>query len=592
MESAIALMERIIGRPRVFRITRVAWLAVAILVSSMIVAGCASGGTPTPTEVARATPNPTRVNAQGTVIPDANLGVPVIVNGRVLWRITEGREAATATERTVRLSDRLDAIAKNPFRPDVEVTIADTDQGTEIAVAGEVVHTVSDQDALANNRGRQELAQQRAALIRATLAEARVTYNTEAILRDAFAALITIAVLVVLLWLVNLLYYRWHKQLNAKLTPQEGTGALQQAGIYQSGLLKSIALTLLAVGRLVAWFILIVVLFPLTLGFIPYTRPLYDQLREFVLTPLAVYWEGFLAYVPNLFFIGIIALLTWGLIRLLRAFFQEIKSGAIRLASIDPEWADLTFNLLMVLLIVLAVIIAFPYLPGSGSPAFQGITIFIGLLITLSSSSAISNVIAGIILTYTGAFHDGDRVDVGGTVGDVIEKRLLTTRLRTTKNVEVSVPNSVALSHSVLNYSAMARGRGLILHTQVTIGYDAPWQQMHQFLIDAAKATPEILHDPAPYVYQTALNDYNVTYEINAYTHEASLMTSTMSALHENIQNEFNAAGVEIMSPAFTALRDGNQITLPKDAVSPNYTAPSFRVSVEPMPLPLTKDGN
>lgn len=560
----------------------------------IVLAGCGSVATPTegvPTIVPAANPTPTRVNAQGTVVPDVNLGAPVIVNGQVLWRITEGREDASAIERAKRISGRLDAIATNPFRPEVEVAIADTDLGTEIAVAGQVVHIVTDNDALASGGGRQALAQERADAIRAVLAQARQTYGPEAILRDAVAALITIAVLVFLLWLVNRLYHRWRKLVSADLTPGAGGGALRQTGIYQSGLLKGIALTLLAAGRLVAWFALIVVLFPITLSFIPYTRPFYEQLRGLVLTPLAIFWEGFLAYVPNLFFIVIIALLTFVLIRLLRAFFKEIKSGAIRLGSFDSEWADLTFNLLAVLLIGLALIIAFPYLPGSGSPAFQGITIFFGLLITLSSSSAISNVIAGIILTYTGAFHDGDRVELGGTVGDVVEKRLLTTRVRTTKNVEVSVPNSLALSHSVLNYSAMARGPGLILHTEITIGYSVPWRRVHQLLIDAALATPHILADRAPFVYQTALNDYHVSYQINCYTHEANMMSRTLSALHENIQNQFNAAGVEIMSPAYQALRDGNTITLSEDALPGDYIPQGFRVNMQPVP-PRADDGH
>lgn len=565
------------------------WLAFAVFVGSVMLAGCATAETPTaPVD---ATSSPTRPVAQGTVLPDANLGAPVIVNGKILWRIIGGRDNETATERAARISQQLDAIATNPFRPEVQVTIADTDRGTELAVGGQVIYIVTDQDALANNRARQELAQARANLIRSALAEARETYNAEAILRDTFAALVTIAVLGLLLWLVNRLYTRWRSQLNTRLTPREGTGTLQQTGIYRSGLLRRIALTLLAVGRLVAWFVLIVILFPLTLGFLPYTRPLYNQLREFVLTPLAIYWEGFLAYLPNLFFIGIIGLLTWGLIQLLRAFFKEIKSGAIQLSAFDPEWADLTFNLFTVLLIVLAVIVAFPYLPGSGSPAFQGITIFLGLLVTLSSSSAISNVIAGIILTYTGAFRMGDTVQLGGTLGIVMEKRLLTTRLRTFKNEEVSVPNSLALSNNITNYSALARGAGLILHTAVTIGYDAPWHQVYQLMINAAKTTPEILDDPVPFVLQTALNDYNVSYELNCYTRAAHLLPRVMSALHENIQNEFNAAGVEIMSPAFTALRDGNQITLEKDSVPPNYVAPSFRVTVEPAPLPHAVEG-
>lgn len=211
--------------------------------------------------------------------------------------------------------------------------------------------------------------------------------------------------------------------------------------------------------------------------------------------------------------------------------------------------------------------------------AFRGVTIFLGALFSLSSTAVVSNVIAGIILTYTSAFRIGEVIKIGDTIGIATARRLLTTRLRTLKNEEVSIPNAVILNSSVTNYSTMARSEGLILHTTITIGYNAPWKQVHELLIAAARATPFVLERPAPFVLQTSLNDYHVSYQINVYTDKPRELLNIYSALHHNIQDQFNAAGVEIMSPGYTSLRDGNEVTIPPQHRTPEYQTPTFRIT-------------
>jgi small-conductance mechanosensitive channel len=198
--------------------------------------------------------------------------------------------------------------------------------------------------------------------------------------------------------------------------------------------------------------------------------------------------------------------------------------------------------------------------------------------VSLASSSALSNIIAGTVLTYTGAFRLDDRVRIGDTVGDIIETALLATRIRTIKNEEVTIPNSLVLSSAVTNYTREARTRGLVLHTTVTIAYDAPWRRVHDLLIQAALGTPDILPAPAPFVWQTALNDFYVTYEINAYTASPQMMPDTYAALHARIQDTFYEAGVEIMSPHYTSVRDGNTVAIPEPFRPRDYQAPRFRV--------------
>ena len=227
------------------------------------------------------------------------------------------------------------------------------------------------------------------------------------------------------------------------------------------------------------------------------------------------------------------------------------------------EWAEPTYKIVRFLLLAATTIIIFPYLPGSSSPAFKGISIFLGVLFSLGSTSAVANIVAGIILTYMRAFRLGDRVQIADTVGDVIEISLLVTRIRTIKNVEITIANSMVLSSHFVNFSGSLHEDGLILHTTVTIGYDTPWRQVHELLISAAQATDGIVDHPKPFVLQTALDDFYAHYQINAYTRRASEMSSIYSRMHQNIQDKFYEAGVEIMSPHYSTLRDGNRIAGP-----------------------------
>jgi len=298
----------------------------------------------------------------------------------------------------------------------------------------------------------------------------------------------------------------------------------------------------------------------------------------YVIRPARTAAEALLGYLPNLIFVIFIAVIIRAVIRLVHMFFQQIEDRKVVFPNFPAEWAEPTYKIVRVLLIAFGLIVAFPYLPASDSAAFTGVSVFAGVLLSLSSSSAISNAIAGVVLTYTGAFRLGDRVKLGDHFGDIIETSMLATRVRTIKNEDVTIPNSLVLGGAMVNYSRQANAMGLILHTSVTIGYDAPWRKIHALLIDAALATPTILAEPRPFVWQTALNDFYVTYEINAYTDNARDMVNTYAVLHANIQDTFFAAGVEIMSPHYTSIRDGNTVSIPPDSRPPGYRAPAFRV--------------
>lgn len=304
---------------------------------------------------------------------------------------------------------------------------------------------------------------------------------------------------------------------------------------------------------------------PLILSFFPLTRAIGKRIFELFLTPLQTLASSFVAYIPNFFYILVIILIAHYVLRATQFVFKLIETGDLKLDWFFQEWATPTFQIVRALLIIMAAISAFPYIPGSGSPAFQGVSLVLGLVVSFASSSAISNIVAGIILVYTRAFKLGDCIQINDTLGDVVEKTLLVTRVKTPKNVVVTVPNSLVLSTHILNYSntpTSAAAPGLVVHTTVTIGYDVAWSTVEGLLIEAARRTQGLLSEPSPFVLQTSLDDFYVAYEINAYTTQSHQLPRLNSDLHRHIQDTFNDAGVEIMSPHYRAQRDGSASTV------------------------------
>ena len=316
---------------------------------------------------------------------------------------------------------------------------------------------------------------------------------------------------------------------------------------------------------------------PVVFSFFDYTRSWSVLLFGYIVRPLKVMVFSFINYLPNLFFVAVIVIVNRYVIKILKMVFHEIERGTISLPNFHRDWAVPTYKIVRFMVIIFTLIIAFPYLPGSQSDAFKGVSIFLGVLLSLGSTAVIANVVAGTILTYMFAFKLGDRVKIGDTVGDVIEKTLLVTRIKTPKNVIITIPNSTVLNSHIINYSSSARKDGLILHTTITLGYDVPWRKVHDVLKDAAQRTENIDKEKAPFVLQTALGDFAVSYELNAYTEIPEKMSQIYSDLHHNIQDTCNEAGIEILSPHFSAIRDGNKSTMPEEYLEDNYTPQFYR---------------
>jgi small-conductance mechanosensitive channel/GNAT superfamily N-acetyltransferase len=520
---------------------------------------------------------------------EAQTPAAVMIGGEPVIFVTVGAGPYTTEVRASRIAARIyEAIADRTIG-DPTVNVVEVEDSSELRVGARLLMVVTAPDARNLGVARATMAQTYAREIERAIRNERLRRAPGALLRSGITGLVATAVFAIVVFLI-LRMTRWlRRRADAWRAARIGALRVQNAEIVSADRLGRAIDKAFRVGRLVLLLLAFDLYLTYVLGLFPWTRAVSYALLDYVVTPARTVARAFIGYLPNLVFVVVIVLVFRGIIRLVALFFRQIEEGRMTFPNFPPEWADPTYKIARLLLIAFGLVVVFPYLPASDSAAFAGVSVFFGVLLSLSSSSAISNGIAGVVLTYTGAFRLGDRVKVGDNFGDIIETSMLVTRMRTIKNEDVTIPNSLVLSTSMTNYSRQAGTMGLILHTSVTIGYDAPWRTIHGLLIEAARATPEILETPAPFVWQTALNDFYVTYEINAYTANARDMVNTYAVLHANIQDAFFAAGVEIMSPHFTAVRDGNTVTIPEANRPPGYQAPAFRVTqvgVEPAARP------
>ena len=377
-------------------------------------------------------------------------------------------------------------------------------------------------------------------------------------------------------------FYKLFPKLYEKIRSWRGTYVppikIQRVEVLSADQIASGLISLAKGLRFVATLFIIYLWVTAALGSFPWTKGIATQLVGGVLTTLKAIGEAFVAFVPNVISIIVIVFVTRYIIKVISMVFNGLERGAITFPGYHREWTQPTYKIVRFLVIVFAAIAIFPHIPGSQSESFRGISVFLGVLLTFGSAGAVGNIVAGVVLTYMNPFRDGDRVKIGETIGDVIGRTLLVTRIRTIKNVDISIPNSMVLGTHLINFSSVAKEQGLILHTSITIGYDAPWKTVHELLISAAKMTTHILKTPEPFVLQTSLDDFYVTYEINAYTDQANKMATIYAEIHQNIQDKFNEAGVEIMSPHYGQIRDGNKTTIPDQYLPKSYQIPAFQI--------------
>jgi small-conductance mechanosensitive channel len=483
---------------------------------------------------------------------DTSSGYPVTLGGQTIFSIKGEVPGYSAKERAKGVSNRVRALAEDFTIPIESITTSDYNGPSTLVVADDkLVLGVYAEDAKAENRSRQQLATEYTQKLRSAIEHYRAEHSRKRILTSTLYLLAVTLVLIALLYLLNRLYRIGDARIKAWADSKKISIHIQSFELVRAERIKTTLVGASKIIRFAVWFILFYTYAHLGLSFFPWTHPFSGQLLGYVLASLSAVAWGIWMEIPDLLILAVIAAIAYYALKMARLFFSEVEKGTISFKGFYPEWAQPTYKIVRILIVAFAAVIAFPYIPGSQSPAFKGISIFLGVLFSLGSTSAVANILAGYTLTYRRIFKVGDRVKIADFTGDVIDIRLQVVHLRTIKNEEIVVPSSTIVNSHVINYSSLARTQGLILHTSVTIGYDTPWRQVEALLLMAAEKTPEILREPAPFILQTSLDDFYVAYELNVYTDDPLKMAETYTDLHRNIQDSFNEYGVQIMSPSY-----------------------------------------
>ena len=474
----------------------------------------------------------------------------VIVDGVELFRVA-GSASFPAAERAARVTARIVAAAGDPHIPANAIKTEQRESRIDIVAGSRHLVGVVAADATLEGIAMPDAALLRAMHIHDAIVRYRAERTTERLVQSAMMAGAATAVAALALWLIWTGFRRARLKLDQRYRTRVHSLSIQSFEVVRA---ESIWRALDGTLSVLRWLVVAALVYALStfaLGQFPWTRAAAERLLDLVLQPVLSMAFAVLSYIPKLIFLVLLFLGVRYLLKLLSLFFAAVGAGRVPLRGFDAEWAQPTYHIAWILIILLTLVIAYPYLPGSGSAAFQGLSIFAGLMLSLDASSAMASLIADYTVTYRRAFRVGDRITVGDLTGEVSDVRLMVTHLRTAKNEEVVVPNSLVLQSHVVNYSKLARSHGLILHTTVSIGYETPWRQVEAMLQLAAERTEGVMREPTPFVLEKSLGDFAVTYELNVYIDNTKLLPQRYADLHRNVLDVFNEYGVQIMTPAY-----------------------------------------
>ena len=491
------------------------------------------------------------------------VGAPVVVEGDTLFVLYTGHGNFTATDRAARIVRTLTEIGDAADASPDSLQIADNGKFTEILHGKRLIISLSDDDAAYEATTRRELAARLIPIIADKLDDLQ---RGKTLLEVATRVMLFVLVLIMqysFFRLINYLFRRLRRQIVRFKQRRLRPVVIRDYELLNLRQLGRVLILLNNVARYAVLLLLLILTVPMLFAIFPQTEALAWTILHYILDPVKMVGRSILDYIPNLFIIIVIWTFVRYLIKGLHYIASEVENEKLKIHGFYPDWAQTTFNIVRFLLYAFMVAIIYPYLPGAHSGVFQGISVFVGLIISLGSSAVIGNIISGLVITYMRPFKVGDRIKLNETTGNVIEKTPFVTRLRTPKNEVVTIPNSFIMSSHTINYSESARRYGLIIHTLVTVGYEVPWRQVHQLLIDAARLTPGVLEHPQPFVLETELHDYYTCYQINAYIHDVDRQPDIISDLMERIQDIFAEAGIELVSPHYISARDGNASTVP-----------------------------
>ncbi len=477
---------------------------------------------------------------------------PVIVDGDILFQV-RGSSALPAPERAEGVQNKIIEIAEASDATEVAISFEETDFGTWILADGERVSIVTEADAELDQMELSVVSVLHGNAIKQSIEAYRSNRTDQARVSGAIEAaawtLGFFVFVVAILWLHRRIRRRTLKFVKRHLKDVETATA------------KSVqAEAIAALVRYGLNFVLLVIFF---LGFYYYlsfvllafaeTRYFAQLLLTYLTEPVLLIFKGILSYIPNMIMLGLITWVTMYIIKGMRVFFDAVEAGSFELGDFEKHWINPTFNIARVVVILIALVFAVPYIPGSDSAAFQGLTILVGAMLSLGANSVVSNMLAGLFVIYRRSTSIGDRIQIGDHIGDVVQIKLMETHLKSIKNELISIPNAQLMNSDVVNFSKKTDGSGLLLHTTVGIGYEEPPEKVEAMLIEAAHRTKGIKAKPEPFVLWTALADYAINYQINGYTTRGSIIPKIRSDLHRNIVAVFNENNVQIMTPSYIA---------------------------------------
>lgn len=497
-------------------------------------------------------------------------GVPLVVEGDTLFRLYDRKGGMMPEERVQNISEAIMESGKSiKLIPD-SVYVFEGDYTTDIMAGNNVIMSVTDNDAIWQNTTRQELGAQYCVIIRDKINDLHDEYGMQQKLKGLLYAAVILLTLFILIRITNWCYRRWRLRIVRFVMKRVRPLTVKYYEVLNMRRIGIVFLTIFNVLRYIIIFLLLFFCIPILFSIFPETESLAYRIIGYVWNPFVGIVKSVVGFLPKFIQIVVIIICFRYLVKGIRYLMNEIGAGRLKITGFYADWAEPTYFILRVLCYSFMIVMIWPLLPSSNSEVFQGVSVFIGIIVSLGSSSIIGNVMAGMVMTYMRPFHVGDFIKYGDTEGFVIEKTMLVTRIRTRKNDVITIPNSNLMTSQTSNYTFAAQNFGIVVHTKVTIGYDVRWQEIRQLLLDAAHATKGLRQHPEPFVLVTALDDYYVEYEVNAYTNQYEKLSLIYSELHHNILDSFHSNGVEIMSPHIYAHRTDLELQIPKDQQKPH----------------------
>ena len=476
-------------------------------------------------------------------------GAPVVIDGDTLFTIYLARGGNSPTVRANNTKSAINLLgADRNVKPD-SINLFKSTGYTQIMYNDRAIFIVSEDDALWMNLSLDSLANNYKTKIIDTVKSLQDKHSLKNLALRIGKFLLVLLALVLVFSGLNYLFRKSKISVKKYLESRSSPIFIRKYKLLDVQQMLKVVFFIMNILRYALMLLALLIAVPMLFLIFPQTEELAKTLFGYILTPAKSILLAIIDYIPNLFTIVIIWIFVRYIIKGLRYISKEIESGKLKIAGFYSDWAVPTFNLIRIFLYIFMIAMIYPYLPGSNSGVFQGISVFVGLIISLGSTAVIGNIVAGLVITYMRPFKVGDMIRLNETIGTVTEKTPFVTRIRTLKNEIVTIPNSFILSSHTTNYTTSANSYGLIIHTSIGVDYDVPNAQVHELLIQAARMTKGVLPDREPFVLDKKFEDFYQQYEINAYIKDANAISRIYSDLHYNIQNTFIEAGIELKVP-------------------------------------------